>query len=134
MNPAPYIGLPFADRGRGPEAFDCWGLYRWVLRREWGVALPSYAEDYPSALELAEVAALIRRESLVWGAVPRGGERPGDMVVLRLRGDPWHVGLITEPGWMLHIHRRTDSIHERYDSTLWRHRVQHIQRPPQLCG
>lgn len=130
MNPSPYIGFPFADLGRGPEAFDCWGLYRWVLWQEWGVELPSYAEAYPSALEQAEVAALIRRESVTWESVPDGTEQPGDMVVLRLRGDPWHVGMVVERGRMLHIHRKTDSVIERYDRTLWRHRVQNIQRPP----
>ena len=51
---ARYIGLPFQDGGRGPHAFDCWGLVRDVYARELAVALPSYGEI--SARDLVRVA------------------------------------------------------------------------------
>lgn len=35
------LGLPFADGGRGPDSYDCWGIVREVYRR-YGVTLPDY--------------------------------------------------------------------------------------------
>ena len=36
----PYIGKPFADGGRGPDAYDCWGLVVMVYRDVFGVRIP----------------------------------------------------------------------------------------------
>ena len=40
------IGKPFKLGGRGPDAFDCWGLVREVMQRmRPGLALPDWASD-----------------------------------------------------------------------------------------
>jgi probable lipoprotein NlpC len=39
------IGKPFADLGRGPEAYDCWGLVIEIGRRL-GIAVPDYGVHY----------------------------------------------------------------------------------------
>jgi len=126
MNTRPYIGLPFADQGRGPDAWDCWGLIRHVYWHEYGIELPSYTECYGSALEHAEVTALIEYGRANWRVVTDPTE--GDLVILRLHGDPWHVGLVVAPGRMLHIHRRTASVVEAFNGMIWRNRVQEFLR------
>ena len=32
-----YMSCPYQPYGRGPSAFDCWGLVRDVLQRQFGV-------------------------------------------------------------------------------------------------
>lgn len=37
-----YMGFKFENGGRGPEKFDCWGLYAHACREKWGVMIPSF--------------------------------------------------------------------------------------------
>ena len=54
-----YVGLAFRDHGRDREGVDCWGLLSLVMREQYGVELPSYADRYASAKEREEIAALL---------------------------------------------------------------------------
>ena len=47
-----YVGLPYAPGGRGPEAFDCWGLARLVYADLLGLALPALDGTEPLAPEV----------------------------------------------------------------------------------
>ncbi len=58
-----------------------------------------------------------------WLEVERGAEQAGDVVLLRLRGLPIHVGLVVARGWMLHVEAKVDSVLERFDGLEWRRRV-----------
>lgn len=49
------IQKPFAPRGRGPAAFDCWGLVIWV-RALGGKATPDYAVHHADAAGVAACA------------------------------------------------------------------------------
>jgi cell wall-associated NlpC family hydrolase len=55
---AKWIGLPYADKGRGP-AYDCWGLARAVLAAEAGLVLPDYADAYTTACDRFSVARAV---------------------------------------------------------------------------
>ena len=52
-----------------------------------------------------------------------GHERPGDVVLLRVRNHPIHVGMVVEPGRMLHIMAGCDAVIESYNGLEWRHRT-----------
>ncbi len=39
-----YIGLPWHAGARGPEAFDCWGLFLAIQRDHFGRELPEIPE------------------------------------------------------------------------------------------
>lgn len=127
-----YVGLPFESRGRGPEAYDCWGLVRLVLAEQFGVAVPSYTDAYGDAHAGGQVAPLIAAHRAEWTAVPAGAERLGDGVLLRTKGWPMHVGVMVAAGTMLHIEAGIDSVLERLDAPIWRHRVIGIYRHPGL--
>ena len=47
-----FVGLPYAPGGRGPEAFDCWGLARLVYAELLGLALPALDGSEPLAPEV----------------------------------------------------------------------------------
>ena len=37
-----FVGLPFKPGGRGPEAYDCWGLAVLIYRQIFGIELPDF--------------------------------------------------------------------------------------------
>ena len=39
------IGCPWVAGGRGPDAFDCWGLVRWCWGRHFGIEVPEIPVD-----------------------------------------------------------------------------------------
>ena len=154
---ARYTGIPFLERGRDRAGCDCWGLVRLVLGERFGVDVPSYAGDYKSVADRRRLAALVetaRQER--WQEVSgirkqRSGIRsrqacplipdpsrllpePGDVLLLRLRGLPIHVGLFVVPGWMLHTQKATNSVLDRFDGLAWRNQVLGVYRHEDLAS
>jgi cell wall-associated NlpC family hydrolase len=118
-----YIGLPFLDHGRDRSGLDCWGLVRLVMAEQLGFALPSYIRDYQRTTQVDRISALIERESPKWKNIAPGQEICGDVIVLRVRGRPMHVGLVLGDKQMLHIEFGINSVIERYAGTRWTDRV-----------
>lgn len=114
-----YVGLPYLAKGRDRAGLDCWGLVRLVYAEQFDTALPSLADDY-AADDNARIAELIatRREGWVEASV----QQSGDVVVLRIDGVDSHLGIVTQPGFFLHVREGADSVIERLDSPTWRHR------------
>lgn len=127
-----YIGLTFREHGRTNAGTDCWGLVRLVLQEQFAAVLPSYAADYQSSTDAEELGRLIGQEAEKWIAVPAGEERLGDVVLLRMRGAPMHVGLVLGDGRMLHIEKHINSAIEEYRGKRWCERVTGFYRHPQL--
>ena len=118
-----YIGLPFQDHGRDMSGLDCWGLVRLVLAEQFGIALPSYVNEYQRSTQVEKIGDLVERESLKWKLVPNGQEICGDVAVLRVRGRPMHVGLVLGDRQMLHIEHGINSVIERYAGSRWSERL-----------
>lgn len=128
-----YIGLPFADHGRNPaDGLDCWGLYRLVLGEQFGVALPSYHSGYAHTCDDEKLPELIKAESRNWISIAAGSEKAGDAVILRLRGQPMHIGIVIGDRQMLHIENKINSAIESYASPRWKDRVIAFYRPQEL--
>lgn len=108
-----FVGIPYADKGRG-AALDCWGLVARVYRDLRGVELPSYSESYVTAEDRRAIAALIAGELAPWDEVEAGCEAQLDCVLMREGGFPRHVGVVTQPGLVLHVMRGGSSQIERY--------------------
>lgn len=119
----PYIGLPWCDRGRGISGVDCWGLLRLVYLELRGIELPSYADSYVTAGDARELARLIAGELDPWDEIEPGAETIYDGVLMREGKFPRHIGIVVEPGLMLHVERGGTSQVERYRSGMFAHRV-----------
>ena len=92
----PHVGL-WAPPG---ERRPCWWLVRKVLRAH-GLDV---AESGPVEPEFAASAARARRGKAPrspWSPVPAGEERALDVVAMR--GEPFHVGVVADRDWMLHL-------------------------------
>jgi cell wall-associated NlpC family hydrolase len=117
-----FVGIPYADKGRG-ETVDCWGLVQRVFREVWAIDLPSYAERYVTAEDRKAMDALISGELAPWDEVAAGNERTFDVVLMREGRFVRHVGIVTQPGMLLHVSRGETSQIERYGHGPLKHRI-----------
>ena len=123
-----YIGIPYKPRGRDKtDGLDCWGLIHVVLKEVFNINVPSY-DEYDDTENWAAMAGVIRRHVTDWRKINTEFVRPGDVVLMRMRGEPLHVGVIIGPGQMLHILKGINSVIERHDGVMWKHRVLGIYR------
>jgi cell wall-associated NlpC family hydrolase len=119
---ANYIGLPFKSLGRTRAGLDCWGMVYLVYHEVFQRDVPRYGE-YVDAYDIEEVSALIRGEIVTrWCEV--SSEQLGDVVLLRVRGQPCHVGVVVARGKFLHSFEGTLSCIERYECPKWARRVE----------
>lgn len=123
-----YIGLPFREHGRTRDGLDCWGLVRLVLGEQFGFDVPSLSGDYSRTTDADAISRVIAREALEWRCVPASREDCGDVIVLRMRGQPMHVGLVLGDSYMLHVERGINSAIERYTSARWHARIDAFYR------
>lgn len=120
-----YLGLPYVANGRERAGLDCWGLVRMVQAEVFNNDLPSFADQYVVSErdKTAELIAL-NKESWVKVDVPQSG----DVALFRILGEESHVGIITRPGYFLHVREGQDSVIERLDSSAWKHRLVGVYR------
>lgn len=90
------FGVSFERGGRGPEAYDCYGLVREMYRRR-GVDLP----DFESPGEIEEIADVMSDATRRFRPVPDG--TPGSIATFRVEGVGAHVGYVLSPTSFLHI-------------------------------
>lgn len=127
------IGVPFRLRGRGRDGLDCWGLVRLIYAEAYGIHLDEHGDIDGSKANAAHSAAVVEQERAGWAQVPAGEERQGDVVLLRHRGRPLHVGVVLWRGRMIHA----DEPHVRvepYDGIVWGKRVLGLYRHPLLAA
>lgn len=107
------IGKPFHWGGRGPTAYDCYGLVMECALRD-GQLLP----DYGSLQSAENINRLIKEFSLQFK--PGNGER-GDIVLFKLQ-PPFinHMGYVINNSWFIHVMVKRLVTRERFDNPLWR--------------
>jgi cell wall-associated NlpC family hydrolase len=130
----------FADHGRGEpldlgpvaiRTYDCWGLVRAVLAEHFGIAdLPDYGNAYLAANDGKSVAAAVElgKQDSGWQKVEFLHEQPGDVIMLKLAGRPWHCGIIVADPWFLHITPGAGATLEQWTRPLWLGRIEGFYR------
>ena len=125
---APYVGCQFQERGRGDggAGVDCYGLVYVVYRDVRHVILPRYEDEYNTVADHQRIAEALSRgcfEHADWRMIgPEEVVQTFDVKIFRIRGLPYHCGLVTEPGRMLHVMEGIDGSIERYNTPLWQRR------------
>jgi cell wall-associated NlpC family hydrolase len=127
MSYSHYIGIPYKATGRTIEGSDCWGLVCMVARDIFKVDMPSYNEYSPDE-DWQEMSDVIQRHIKEWDTVTAGDEVAGDVVLMRLRGQPLHVGIVIGNNRMIHIMKGINSVMEDYTGRVWNKRVLGIYR------
>lgn len=110
------LGRPWEKDARGPQSFDCLGLFL-EMQRRLGRPLRDYTVA-PGQLALAKASG-------DWERVERG--EFGDGVLLDAE-DGLHIGVVVAPGRMLHTRAGTGVVVESYEQQPWCNRLRGIYR------
>lgn len=122
MDITSYLGIPFVGGGRTRESgLDCWGLVRLVYLEQLGLDLREYAGVTPEDPVWTSIAE--EEATASWLEVPHGDRREGDVVILRVLGLPWHVGVMVDQRAFVHTVKNIGVCIERIDSVHWKNRV-----------
>ena len=116
----PYFGAPFRQHGRGPDAYDCWGLVE-AIYRDIGIHLPDYRGGVSDVHDFRQVGPVMDRYRQDFAKVDRPQMR--DIVLLRTGRLPAHVGLYVAPSIMFHVEEGTSACFERFDGLAWGKRL-----------
>lgn len=105
MNLDAYIGLPYREGARGPDAFDCYGLVAAILRVARGVELPDWYQDTPGQIGASRAISAALAGEVAGGRVERV-DNPADLDIAIVGSTlrPHHVGLWFAGG-VLHASR-----------------------------
>lgn len=119
------LGIPFAEKGRGLDGFDCWGLVQYVYARELKIQLPGYEWIYQNTItDCRDISAAVLNQSAEhWQKVEQKDAQQFDVIIMRMRGLPMHVGIVTRAGRMLHCIDGIGVSHESYVNVRWQNRI-----------
>lgn len=116
-----WIGIPYRELGRGPDGYDCLGLFATLQRERHG------REIFDPLCTMAEAIRdeIARREKLRWRPVSEADE--GCAVLFNVRGFALHVGYALDDRMMLHTSQETgESLIECFRSAHWGDRLEGI--------
>lgn len=127
---APYVGLPFREKGDSHDGVSCWGLAVLVFREVAGVTLPTFAGAFVSSAERGQIAALIAdvAGAWPWQRVAPGSQRDLDIALFSRAGLVTHVGIVCGRDRMLHVTSSQDSAIVDISSGRWLPRLAGIYR------
>ena len=119
MNLTDLMHARYAEGGRGPDAYDCFGFFCELCRRR-GQTVPD--EITPAGVQACEAAIL--------GAISGGWVRlarpaPGCAVALRIGRYVTHLGMVLEDGVsFLHMSDNAGPCLARIDDLRWKRRIE----------
>lgn len=113
-----YVRIPFSDKGRTFKSCDCWGLVRLIYKFELDIDLPDYSECYSNTKDgEAIMAHILSVKDKHWQDVPEPKEF--DLIILKYKGFPWHVGVVITPKKMIHCGYGAGTVIADFPSTAW---------------
>lgn len=127
MNVGDLVGKPFEDGGRGPDAFDCWGLVRFAYHQFLDIDLVDYNI---SAYSSSMVDHKIRCHRKEWQRVEV--PKPFDVVLMSL--DPLDGRFITHAGFCLNACQFMQCIEKhgvivsRFRDIFWESKIRGVYR------
>lgn len=122
---APYVGIPYADKGRTRAGIDCWGIVRLVLGEVFNTQLPDYAALYANGEDWPAISAAIHA-GLADGWQRTQQPQAGDLLILSIATRPWHCGVMLNSLQFLHAAPGDFTVIERLDTPRWANRIQGI--------
>ena len=117
-----WVGLPYAELARGPDAYDCLGLFLALHRARFGRDLPDPGCTIREAVREDAVDTYRPRYERVSTA------QEGDALLFRMAGRPLHLGYALDNTDMLHIDAVADSRVECWRRASWLGKLEGIYR------
>lgn len=126
---APYVGIPYLAGGADKRGIDCWRLAALVLKERFQIEVPLFLElEYHSRKDALAIGQFVKEYAKSWKEIPIQEARAGDGMILRLLGQPLHIGLVACPGWILHVEEGVHSVVEKYTTPMWKDRIIGVYR------
>ena len=128
-----YVRLPFKDKGRGVEGFDCWGLVMHILEHEFKVSgLPDYSSTYAHTTD-EDLIPIAIRDGLKEGYWNKVSEpKLGDMLIFNIGNKPMHCALVLGDGKMIHAQESIGITVDGYHRPNWKKRIEGFYRHDSL--
>lgn len=106
-----YVGIPFKWLGYDRDGCSCWGLVRMVAKEQFNLDLPKYDEIEARAQkgEGSPNPYFCQGYSIPLKAA-KGGDLLHMWALYKSRKLPLHVGMVVEPGKVLHIEEGCGSV------------------------
>ena len=103
------IRVPFVEKGRTYEGWDCWGLIRCAYKDVYNVNLPSYVGEYENTSEQRLLANIIAKQKAgdAWRQI---GIKPGCIAVIYNMGQPTHMGLVISNYDIIHTQENIGTV------------------------
>lgn len=100
---AEFVGKPWRSGAAGPDAYDCWGLVRAVMRCRAGLRVPVVELADAKDVRLVHDAFLVASRYDAWNRVETTPQEL-DVALMTQRRHPAHVGVwvAADRGRMLH--------------------------------
>lgn len=110
----PFIGEPYCP------PTGCFALVQRVFEAAYGIRVPDCAAGvgYDRAARAARF-----HEQLAEHCIPVSDPQEGDVVIFNIGGRPAHIGVVIDPGWMLHAYEGGSAAIESYQDMRWRNRI-----------
>ncbi len=120
------LGKEFRDGGRGPDAYDCWGLVCEVFRR-YDMIVPDYQV---SCREASRIDQTYRENRKYWIRVQNDIPVPA-LVVVRFNEAVFcnHTGVYLGSGRFIHAREKTGVCVEPLDHPYWKRVVEGFYKP-----
>lgn len=118
---ADLIGVPFQYRGRGPDAYDCFGLVKECWRRAHGIELPDFLSPEDQGTQAA--VGLIQLQQ--WERVPL---QPNVMAAIRIGRLVSHCGFLLDECRMIHAWNRSGGVTIVRLDDEWKRRIEGFYR------
>ncbi len=94
-----FVGLPYREGARGPDAYDCYGLVAAVFRALRGVELPDWYQDAPGPQGASRaIAAALCGEVSGGRSVKVEAPQNFDIAIVGSSSRPHHVGVFMDGG------------------------------------
>ena len=123
METESYMMVPVVPGGRTREGgVDCWGAVVLIYAEKLHIELPVY-EDVNWKDSAAVWVAIAENEKASWREVAPADRAEYDVVLLRIKGIPWHVGVLVDRNRFLHADPMRGMCVERLESVHWRSRI-----------
>lgn len=121
------IGVPFKNRGRDMDGFDCYGLVQEMYRR-YGISIPNYTADFDDLEKVNELITSKTAISSNWRRIEPDEELPVPCLLAIRFGTPSgivnHTGCYIGNGRFIHIRANIGVCVDRIDSPAWRHVIE----------
>jgi len=120
------IGKPFADCGRGPDAYDCWGGIIAAAAKH-GLHIPDYGEFHHE--DGNGILGRFRQVLPEWQEISRR-EKPQvlDVILFKRLDGSLHFGIVIDKRCFLHVTRALGCHISKLSHPVYRHLIQAFYR------